>query len=178
MVMDGTVARTGEATEIRFERHFARPIERVWAALTENERLAEWFAPGVIELVPGGRVSIVFTGTDAVDDGNGDAIESSVTAVDPPRLLEFRWLDAGGDSGPVRWELFETDGGAGTKLILTHTHPGSDEDVIEYWAGWAVHLSMLADALAGWPRPFDWDQHNTLVATYRVEARVMEESTR
>lgn len=178
MDRDGTVERDSRGSTMRFERRLAHPIERVWAALTESDRLAEWFAPGVVELVPGGRVSIVFTGTDAVDDGSEDVIESIVTAVDPPRLLEFRWLDAGGDSGPVRWELFETDGEAGTKLILTHTHPGSDEDVIEYRAGWTVHLSMLADALAGRPRRFDWDQHNALVATYRAEACVMEESTR
>lgn len=175
--MDGTVVKNGEANEIRFERTYAQPIERVWAALTEPDRLAEWLAPGEIELVPGGRVSIVFTNTDAIKDGEEVAIESTVTEVDPPRVLEFRWLDAGGDSGPVRWELSEIDGGTGTRLHLTHTYPGSDEGAIEYRAGWESHLSLLVDALAGRPRPFDWDLNNALLAKYRAEAGAPGETT-
>lgn len=169
-----TITRSQAGSAMRFERYLAHPIEKVWAALTESGRLAEWFAPGIIDLVPGGRVSIVFSDT--------DAIESTVTEIDPPYLLEYRWIEApgtttaiNGDSGPVRWELSEEDGG--TRLILTHTHPGSDEDVIEDRSGWETHLSMLVDALAGRPRTFDWDQHNALVAKYRAEAGIAQKAT-
>jgi len=178
MTMDGTVERDSGQSTMRFERNLAHPIKKVWAALTETDRLAEWLAPGEIELVPGGRVSIVFTNTDAVEEGEKVAIESTVTEIDPPRVLEFRWLDASGDSGPVRWELSEIDGGTGTRLLLTHAYPGSDEGVIENRAGWETHLSMLVDALAGRPRTFDWDHHNALVARYRAELRAPEEEKR
>ena len=41
-----------------FHRHYAKPIEKVWAALTTPERLADWLADAEIELRLGGRIQL------------------------------------------------------------------------------------------------------------------------
>ena len=40
----GEVTVAGDALQIVFRRHLRAPIEKVWAALTTPERLADWFA--------------------------------------------------------------------------------------------------------------------------------------
>ena len=58
--MDGTVHEVEGQYELRFERHLKHPVEKVWAALTDPERRAEWLDPGTIELRPGGRAELTF----------------------------------------------------------------------------------------------------------------------
>lgn len=58
--MDGTVHEVEGQYELRFERRLKHPVEKVWAALTDPERRAEWLAPGTIELRPGGRAELTF----------------------------------------------------------------------------------------------------------------------
>ena len=91
-----TSART--ATNCGSNAICVHPVEKVWAALTNPAQLAQWLAPGEIELTLGGRVFLAFTDGDGVIDGQ-------VTAFAPPRLLEFTWTDKGNDLGFVRWEL-------------------------------------------------------------------------
>jgi len=140
---DGTVHERADGYELRFERHLLHPVEKVWAALTDPARRAQWFAPGEIELRLGGRVSLAFT------DGEG-VIDGRVTAIEPPRLLEFTWTDQGNDVGFVRWELIAEDGG--TRLVLTHNLPGSDREFcLPALAGWHSLLDKLAALLDGQP---------------------------
>ena len=40
----GEVRRDGETVTIVFRRRLSRPVEKIWAALTVPERLADWFA--------------------------------------------------------------------------------------------------------------------------------------
>ena len=42
---DGTLERTPDGGVIRFERHLPYPVEAVWDAITNPERLAEWWLP-------------------------------------------------------------------------------------------------------------------------------------
>jgi uncharacterized protein YndB with AHSA1/START domain len=90
---DAVVTEIPGGFEPRFERSLRHPIERVWTALTDSEQIGTWLAPGKIELRLGGRVSLAFTNSPAV-------IESTVTALEPPRLLEYHWITEDGDSGP------------------------------------------------------------------------------
>lgn len=146
----GTVHKRADGYQLRFERQLRHPVENVWAALTSPAQLAQWFAPGEIELTLGGRVHLAFTDGDSVIDGQ-------VTAITPPRLLEFTWTDEGDDLGFVRWELV-ADGG-GTRLVLTHTIPGeADPFVLPSLAGWHVMLERLAALLDGQPEPLSGER--------------------
>jgi uncharacterized protein YndB with AHSA1/START domain len=143
---DGTLETRDGRHVLRYERRLAHPIERVWAALTQPGELRGWLADADVELVEGGRVRLRWLNTD--DEGNGAVADGTVTALDPPRLLE---LDTD-PHGVLRFELREA--GGGTALTLTVSLPAPNEGVDLARAGWHIHLEHLADALAG--RPVDW----------------------
>ena len=101
------------------------PVEEVWSALTDPERLEEWFANDVeLELEPGGE------GTFRWDDG--EERHAVVEEVDPERRFTFTW----DDEGRVEIELEEIDGG--TRVLVTETAG----------AGWSTALSLRALAYA------------------------------
>jgi len=151
---DGTVHQREDDYQLRFERHLPQPIERVWAALTTPAQLAQWFAPGEIALTLGGEIHLAF------EDGDG-VIDGEVTALEPPRLLEFTWTDHGKDLGIVRWELAARDDG--TSLVLIHTISDTARDFgLPALAGWTMMLDRLAALLAGQPVPAlgeGWQDH-------------------
>jgi uncharacterized protein YndB with AHSA1/START domain len=115
----------GSRSVLRMQRRLAHSPEKVWAALTEPDRLAEWFPATVrADLREGGDVEFGF----------GPA--GTVTDLDPPRLLAFTW---GEDH--LRWEV-EPDG-AGSVLRLVHTftdRPGA----ASFAAGWHTCIAALA----------------------------------
>jgi uncharacterized protein YndB with AHSA1/START domain len=147
----GTVHKHEDGYQLRFERQLLHPVEKVWAALTNPAQLAQWLAPGEIELTLGGRVHLAFTDGDGVIDGQ-------VTAIAPPRLLEFTWTDQDNDFGFVRWELMADDGD--TRLVLTHTVPESAREFgLPMLAGWHSLLDRLAALLDDQPfAPDRWQE--------------------
>ena len=159
----GTVHQREDDYQLRFERHYAKPIARVWAALTTPAQLAQWFAPGELALTLGGSIHLAFT------DGQG-VIDGEVTALEPPRLLEFTWTDHGNDLGVVRWEL--TPDGDGTQLVLIHTISDAARDFgLPALAGWTMMLGRLAALLEGQPVPLlgeGWQEYHDHYA--RVDA--------
>jgi uncharacterized protein YndB with AHSA1/START domain len=143
---DGTLETHGGRHVMRYERRLDHPIERVWAALTEPSELRGWLADADLELVEAGRVQLRWLNTD--DAGDSAVADGTVTALDPPRLLE---LDTD-PHGILRWELRRADGG--TALTFTVSVPAPNGGVDLARAGWHIHLEHLADALDG--RPVDW----------------------
>src|SRR5688572_14443486 len=76
------VAREESVVEVTREVVLDAPVEEVWSALTEPERLEEWFANDVeLELEPGGE------GTFRWDDG--EERHAVVEEVDPERRFAF-----------------------------------------------------------------------------------------
>ena len=70
--------------EVTREVVLEAPLEEVWSALTEPERLEEWFANDVeLELEPGGE------GTFRWDDG--EERHAVVEEVEPERRFAFTW---------------------------------------------------------------------------------------
>jgi uncharacterized protein YndB with AHSA1/START domain len=99
--------------EMRFERLVPRPPEKVWAALTIPERIADWFGePVEIDLRVGGKYRVLFPG------GKDDMVEGTIIACDPPRLLALEWFGTGGDT-IIRWELTRQDDGC--RLVFHQT---------------------------------------------------------
>jgi uncharacterized protein YndB with AHSA1/START domain len=87
------------------------PREEVWAALTEPERLEEWFANDVeLDARPGGE------GVFRWDDG--DERHAVVEELDEERRLALRFED----DGLVELDLDDTEDG-GTRLVVTESTP-------------------------------------------------------
>src|SRR5215208_3475777 len=127
---EGTLERRDDHQVIRFERRLDHPVERVWRALTER-----------------GEMVLTWQNTD--DEGNTAVARGTVSALDPPRLVEFD-TDI---HGRLRWEL-EPDGD-GTVLTFTAQTQLPEEYELEVLAGWHIHLDHLEHVLDGgtidWP---------------------------
>ena len=113
-------------------RELRHPPEKVWQALTDPEQLREW-APFVTDgsLDTLGTVKLTWV-------GNPTPLETKVTRVDAPKMLEY---------GDIRWEL-EAYGG-GTRLTLWHS---IDRRFISWGAaGWHISFDVLDRLLSGTP---------------------------
>jgi uncharacterized protein YndB with AHSA1/START domain len=109
---------------VRKEVHFDVPRDEVWSALTDPERLEDWFANDVeLDLRPGGGASFRWS--------NGEERFATVTEVEPERRLAFEWAD----EGTVEFTLNDTD--EGTVLTVVETSPA-----------WTTALELQACALA------------------------------
>jgi uncharacterized protein YndB with AHSA1/START domain len=143
---DGTVDTLADGRRVlRYERRLAHPVDRVWSAITRPAELRAWLADADVDLAPGGAVQLRWLNHD--DRGNRAVMNGTITALEPPRVLEI----ASDIHGVLRWELTEDD--AGTALAFTVTI-GPDVPVGLVRAGWHIHLEHLAGALDG--RPVDW----------------------
>lgn len=145
----GRIRRVEGGFEGRIERVYEHDQAALWRMLTEPQALAQWLAPGTIELRPGGAVRIDFA-------DSGTVIDSKVLALDPPRLLEYSWSSGNEPERPLRWELNPVAGG--TQLVLTVRIPAS-EDASKACAGFDAHLDMLAGALEGVPIKFPFERY-------------------
>lgn len=145
----GTIERTPDGGRVHFERHLAFPIEEVWAAITEPERLADWWPPMAaditVDLREGGFIRFEWP------DADFPTMTFTITRLQRPSLLEHSHTSTG---SWMRWELEATD--AGTRLLATYAVPDIDlaitrGDIV----GLHYSLDRLAPALEG--SPLGWD---------------------
>ncbi|WP_370691672.1 SRPBCC domain-containing protein [Bradyrhizobium sp.] len=95
---------------------------------------------------------------------SGTNVDSIVTDVDPPRLIECSWSSRGEPDRPLRWEAAAVNGG--TRLSLTLRIP-DNEDIARTCAGWEAHLEMLAAAMEGVPIKFPFERFKAAREAYR-----------
>jgi uncharacterized protein YndB with AHSA1/START domain len=132
MIDTQSLETAGGRSVLRMERRLRHAPEKVWRAVTEPERLADWFPTTVrVELREGG----------AVDFGEGPA--GTVTDLDEPRLFAFTWGD-----DHLRWELHPE--GTGTRLVLLHTFTDR-AGAASFASGWHTCIAALDLALADRP---------------------------
>lgn len=146
-VSPSRIRRGDTGIEGRLERHLLHPPALVWQMLTEPQGIAQWLAPGSIELRKGGRVHVDF-------GDSGVVIDSTVLELEPLRRLAFSWSSGNEPERPLHWSLTATD--AGTDLALTVCLP-EGEDLAKACAGFDAHLEMLAAALEGVPIRFPFE---------------------
>lgn len=148
---DGVIERTANGGVIRFERHLDFPIGEVWDAITNPERLGEWWLPFdadiTVDLREGGEMVMTATGDEPM------TITCTILRVEPPMVLEHTHVDPG---AYLRWELEPV--GDATTLRLSHFVPDADTAIENcYVVGLHTSFSRLAPSLAGEPIPWDWD---------------------
>lgn len=155
-----TIERTPDGGFIRFERHLPYPIEEVWSAITEPERLADWWAPFAaditVDLREGGSIAFDWPEHDV------PTFEFRILRLQAMTLLEHTHT---GPGSWLRWELEPTEDG--TRLRATYFV--SDPDLaIERGDVVGAHygLDRLAAALSGHPIPVDMEAFAALLADY------------
>jgi uncharacterized protein YndB with AHSA1/START domain len=160
----GTMAEHNGRGVVRLERRLTATPEEVWPLLVEPEEVATWLAHLAIEPRVGGTYTLTFENMASVSRGH-------ITALEPLRLLEYRWNEGEAIESLVRFELRAANAEA-TDLILTHTLLHGVADLHEYIAGWHAHIELLIARLAG--RASDWDgaRFKELLAAYADRAAV------
>lgn len=105
-----------ESHSLVFKRTLPHPPEKVWRALTQSWLIEEWLMAN--DFVP--EVGHCFTVRAAPLPGWAGITHCQVMAVEPPRLLAYRWGDgtesASGLKTTVTWTL--TPEGGGTLLLM------------------------------------------------------------
>lgn len=144
----GSIVKNEDRYTATLTRTIDHDVDSVWAMLTDPAHIVDWLAPGTIEVKLGGAAKLDFK-------DSGIVIDSEVTALDPPRLLEYSWSSPGEPLRPLRFEI-EPDG-EGSKLTLTLTVPAG-ENVSRSCAGFEAHLMMLLAAMEGVPIKFPFER--------------------
>ena len=141
----------GGARRLQFRRSWPDPIEDVWSALTEPQRLARWIGTYDGERGVGGAGTFRMTHEEtAGDEPAGEAM--TIVECDPPRRLVVEWTAE--QHWRVDLDLSVEDG----RTVLSFSQvfaPGTD--VGDYAAGWHWYLDKFEAELVGRPQPADWD---------------------
>lgn len=137
---------SGSSPDLRIERVFPDPIERVFAALTDPMQMARWFFPQgwaevEADVVVSGRLHVVMLDDDVRIEHTGEYLE-----VDPPNRLSFTWSSPYTGSVPSVVTIQLTPDRGGTRLVLEHARlPEGAADSHE--GGWTAILDRLAGFL-------------------------------
>jgi uncharacterized protein YndB with AHSA1/START domain len=109
------------------------PPAEVWEALTDPERLEEWFANEVeLEPEPGGEGLFRWE--------NGELRRAFVHEVEVERRFAFTWQTDDGDESEVEFTLDEVEDG--TRVVVTESTPAPAACAGEW--GLAFELRALA----------------------------------
>jgi len=141
MIVDlGSFVEHDGRPAVRFERRFRAPIERVWAAVTEPDRMTAWFPSGVrYEARVGGEIEF-FGDPNLPEPEDVD----QVLAWDPPHRFAFGW---GGDE--IHLELHETDDGCRLVLVNVLVRRDTAARNATGWHGCLTELAKVVDGIAG-----------------------------
>ncbi|GIJ46953.1 hypothetical protein Val02_38390 [Virgisporangium aliadipatigenens] len=154
--MNESLREVDGRNQLYMERRFAHPIEVVWRAITDPDRLAAWFPYRVEwELRVGAPIRFSAEG----DEGTG-----VITELAPPHVIEYTW-----DNTVLRWELRPE--GEGTLLVFTQAF-GDRPSAASYAAGWETCLDFLTASLDGAPEPEVGDlavAHERYVAQFGLD---------
>jgi uncharacterized protein YndB with AHSA1/START domain len=134
----------GEARTVRLRRTYNAPIEDVWDAVTNPERVSRWFLPLSGEYRVGGHYQL---------EGNAGG---TILACDAPRRLRVTWVfgEPASDADVSEVEVRLTPSGEGTSLELEHIAIVPEDRWAEYGpgavgVGWEMGLLGLTLHLEG-----------------------------
>jgi uncharacterized protein YndB with AHSA1/START domain len=133
---------------LEFRRSWPDPMEDVWSALTEPERLARWI--GTYDGERGAGGTGVFTMTHEEGEHAGEAMR--IVECDPPRRLVLEWTA----SEQWRVELDLTSDGGTTTLVFAQVLPAGAE-VGDVAGGWHWYLDKFEAELTGAGGPGAWE---------------------
>lgn len=139
----------------RFERHLHHSVEKVWAALTENEKLEKWMPNLQVEnLQKEGKIKF------NMKDGTGASFDLKITDYEKGSVLEYEW-----GNGKVRFELSPEPNGC--LLVLKEFISELNDHTPKDLSGWHICLKVLNVLLNGSEIEFPMDEWEEVYEQYK-----------
>lgn len=150
----GQVLRDAGGVRLEFVRTYDTPLEDVWSAVTDSERLARWFGTWSGDPATG-SVEVVMSA-----EGGTQPQSVTIDECDPPRHLA---LTVPGPDGPwpLDLTLYEQEGQ--TTMRFIH-HLAEPFDARSIGPGWHFYLDRLGAVVTGAPAPDSWDDYYPALA--------------
>ena len=121
----------------RYDRPLKHSVEKVWAAITQNDKLVRWMPNlHVVDLKQDGTIKF------NMNDGTGNSFDIKIRDFKENEVLEYEWGD-----GWVRFELHPKP--EGCLLVLKEFISTINDHTSKDLAGWHVCLDVLIDLLNG-----------------------------
>ncbi len=158
---NGRVVRLADVLTLEIDRTFLAPIEDVWAAITEPERLARWLGTWRGEPADGHVwFRMLF------EEGDSEQ-QMEIRECRPPERLSVT-SHVGEQQWQLDVDLSERDG----VTTLAFSQPGVDlDDVLSVGPGWEYYLDRLVAAESGGDLPaladFERDYYPAMAEHYR-----------
>ena len=128
-----------ETKPLVVERTLNAPVSRVWQALTDNDKMKQWYFQ-LESFEP--RVGFEFSFSGQGSKGEKYTHNCRITAVEPEKKLSYTWVYEGFEGhSEVSFELFAEDDDK-TKVRITHTgletfpQHGPDFALESFTKGW------------------------------------------
>lgn len=159
--MKAEIIQTDQGYTAEFIRQLDHPIKKVWAMLTENDKLQQWFNELTIEeLRKGGTISF------NMGDGNFEKME--ILEYEEGKLLGFEWAE-----DQVTFQLQGDHDSTTLTMIekIKRITPQTAKDL----AGWHVCLDVIKALLDGKAiaRTTEWEkeypEYKRLLSSMAVE---------
>lgn len=156
----GEVLRdAGSGRRLVFRRRYPHPIDEVWSAITDSERLARWYGSYEGAGVVGGTVALTMT---AEEDAGGEPATVKIIECEPPSRLMVDLPENEARSWRVALTLSEEAGA--TVLVFEQALP-PELSPADVGPGWHWYLDRLAASLVRAPMPA-WEHYPALAAAY------------
>ena len=158
----GTLHSVDGEGVVRMEDRFDSGADELWGALTEPDRLAQWYGEVEGELSKGGEFRVRITLT-------GERI-GTVEACEPPQRLLLAMRDPDPRPGQPEQTMIEAElitEGAQTRLVW-ETRGMPVELLPAYGAGIQIHVEHLADYIGGRELRIDDARWDELFAAYEA----------
>lgn len=145
----GQVLRDDDGMRLQFTRTYNEPVEDVWAALTEPDRVARWFGTWTGDPASG-SIEVLMTAEE------GSATQAvQILECQPPHRLVMELPNPNG-----AWLLavsLSAENGV-TTLDFTQRLTGPD-DASDIGPGWHFYLDRLGAVVTDDAVPGDWDDY-------------------
>ncbi len=161
----GQVLAEADGVRLEFTREHAVPVEDLWSAVTEPDRLARWIGTWTGEAKEGATVQ--FQMLHEAEPGAPEPV--TIATCDPPHRHVVEWQMPGDQQWRVELTLTPTP--AGSRLLFVQRLTSID-GVADIGPGWQWYLDKLAAALGEGPEPGEWDPYLASVReTYVAQVR-------
>ncbi|MEP2989976.1 MAG: SRPBCC domain-containing protein [Parasphingorhabdus sp.] len=136
--------------EVIIEKHYKTDPETLFAYLTEEQHMANWWGPeGTtvqtehLAFGSSGSWMVIMLGDDS---GARHKVTGEILEYDPPHAVRFTWAwhdddDVRGHESEVAY-IIEREG-EGVKFTLRHTGLEDEESAINHNGGWSSSLGKL-----------------------------------